>query len=99
MPDDPIVLAHGRAMLAEDNQTVVVRADIRQPAQILSDEAVKSLIDFGCPVAVIASAVLHHLLDGEAPLVAIRAMCDATPRELPVRLALPHPGRPGLRCA
>ena len=35
--NDPIVLAHGRAMLAEDDQTVVVKADIRQPAQILSD--------------------------------------------------------------
>src|SRR6201986_3535244 len=32
--NDPIVLAHGRAMLAEDNQTVVVRADIRQPAEL-----------------------------------------------------------------
>jgi S-adenosyl methyltransferase len=76
--NDPIVLAHGRAMLAEDDQTVVVRADIRQPAQILSDEAVRGLIDFGRPVAVIASAVLHHLLDEENPLEAIRAMCDAT---------------------
>ena len=77
--NDPIVLAHGRAMLAEDDQTVVVRADIRQPAQILSDPVVRSLIDFGRPVAVIASAVLHHLLDEEDPLGAIRAMCAATP--------------------
>jgi S-adenosyl methyltransferase len=77
--NDPIVLAHGRAMLAEDDQTVVVRADIRQPAQILSDPVVRRLIDFGRPVAVIASAVLHHLLDEEDPLGAIRAMCAATP--------------------
>jgi hypothetical protein len=56
---------------------VVVRADIRQPAQILSDPAVRGLIDFGRPVAVIASAVLHHLLDEEDPLGAIRAVCDA----------------------
>jgi hypothetical protein len=77
--NDPIVLAHGRAMLAEDEHTIVVKADIRQPDQILNDEAVKDLIDFGRPVAVIASAVLHHLLDEENPLGAIRTMCDATP--------------------
>jgi hypothetical protein len=77
--NDPIVLAHGRAMLAEDERTVVVRADIRQPAQILSDPAVRGLIDFRRPVAVIASAVLHHLLDEEDPLAVIRALCDATP--------------------
>jgi hypothetical protein len=77
--NDPIVLAHGRAMLAEDERTAVVRADIRQPRQILSDEAVRDLIDFSRPVAVIASAVLHHLLDEEDPLGVIRVMLDATP--------------------
>ena len=76
--NDPIVLAHGRAMLAEDDQTVVVRVDIRQPAQILSDQAVRGLIDFGRPVAVIASAVLHHLLEEEDPVGIIRDVCDAT---------------------
>ena len=40
---------------------------------------VQGLIDFGRPVAVIASAVLHHLLDEEDPLGAIRAMRDAVP--------------------
>jgi hypothetical protein len=77
--NDPIVLAHGRAMLAEDEHTVVVRADIRRPQQILSDPAVRSLIDFDRPVAVIASAVLHHLLDEEDPVGVIRTVCDVTP--------------------
>jgi hypothetical protein len=77
--NDPIVLAHGRAMLAEDEHTAVVRADIRRPGQILSDPEVRDLIDFGRPVAVIASAVLHHLLDEEDPLGVIRALCGATP--------------------
>ena len=77
--NDPIVLAHGRAMLLEDEQTVVIRADIRQPAQILFDPMVSDLIDFDRPVAVIASAVLHHVLDEEDPLGAVRAMVDATP--------------------
>ena len=77
--NDPIVLAHGRAMLVEDELTAVVRADIRQPPQILSDPQVQGLIDFGRPVAVIASAILHHLLDEEDPVGVIRALCDATP--------------------
>jgi hypothetical protein len=76
--NDPIVLAHGRAMLAEDEHTVVVKADIRRPEEILADQVVQDLIDFDRPVAVIASAVLHHLLDEEDPLGAIRTMCDAT---------------------
>ena len=35
--NDPIVLAHGRAMLEENDNTKVVAADIRHPAQILDD--------------------------------------------------------------
>src|SRR6202012_5787681 len=45
----------------------------------LSDPAVRSLIDFDRPVAVIASAVLHHLLDEEDPVGVIRTVCDVTP--------------------
>src|SRR5262245_5608535 len=35
--NDPIVLAHGRALLAENDNTTVVTADIRKPAEVLAD--------------------------------------------------------------
>jgi hypothetical protein len=77
--NDPLVLAHGRALLAENSVTTVTAADIRRPAEILEDHELRGQIDFGRPVAVIASAVLHHLTEEENPLAAIRELCAATP--------------------
>jgi S-adenosyl methyltransferase len=37
--NDPIVLAHGRAMLEENENTKVVAADIRHPDQVLADRS------------------------------------------------------------
>lgn len=65
--NDPIVLAHGRALLAEDDNTVVVRADLREPESILNTPELQRLIDFDQPVALLFSAVLHHLNDDEKP--------------------------------
>jgi SAM-dependent methyltransferase len=76
---DPVVLAHGRALLEENAATRVVQADIRHPEQVLSDPDLRDLIDMARPVAVIASAVLHHLLEEEHPLEVIRTFRDAVP--------------------
>jgi SAM-dependent methyltransferase len=77
--NDPIVLAHGRAMLEENENTKVVAADIRHPAQILDDPELLGLIELNRPVAVVASAILHHLLDSDDPAGVIRAFTAVTP--------------------
>ncbi|MBO0853475.1 MAG: SAM-dependent methyltransferase [Nocardia sp.] len=65
--NDPIVLAHGRALLSSDENTTVIRADMRTPEDILANTDFQRLIDLDKPVAVIFSAVLHHLNDDENP--------------------------------
>lgn len=77
--NDPIVLAHGRALLEENDHTTVLRADIRRPEQVLDAAETKSMIDFGRPVGIIASAILHHLTNDEDPLGVIRTFRDAVP--------------------
>ena len=77
--NDPIVLAHGRALLQENEYTTVLKADVRQPKQVLEGEETTRLIDFGQPVGIIASGILHHLTDAEDPLGVIRTFRDAVP--------------------
>lgn len=62
---DPIVLAHGRALLADDDTTTVVTGDIRDIDAILADPAVRGLIDVEQPFAVLASGILHHFSDDD----------------------------------
>ncbi|RZT07839.1 S-adenosyl methyltransferase [Kribbella sp. VKM Ac-2569] len=65
--NDPIVLAHGRALLAENDNTAVIQADLREPKAIIEHPDTVRLIDFGQPVGVIFSATLHHVNDDEDP--------------------------------
>jgi O-methyltransferase involved in polyketide biosynthesis len=59
--NDPIVLAHARALLADNPSTIIVDGDLREPEAIL--EAAADHLDFTRPVAVVMAAVLHFLSD------------------------------------
>jgi hypothetical protein len=59
--NDPIVLAHGRALLARNGATTVIAADMRDPASILDAPETKALIDFSRPVAVLVLAAFHFV--------------------------------------
>ncbi|MEU7878044.1 SAM-dependent methyltransferase [Microbispora bryophytorum] len=59
--NDPIVLAHGRALLADNDRTIVVDGDLREPEAILGDPRINEHIDFGEPVGLLMVAVLHFV--------------------------------------
>lgn len=48
--NDPVVLAHGRALLEENDQTHFASADIFNPPEILENEIVRKHIDFSEPL-------------------------------------------------
>ncbi|MBB2910811.1 hypothetical protein FHS43_002074 [Streptosporangium becharense] len=59
--NDPIVLVHGRALLADNRQTIVVNGDLRDPKAILDDPQVSGHIDLDRPVGLLMLAVLHFV--------------------------------------
>ncbi|GAA4221845.1 SAM-dependent methyltransferase [Streptosporangium album] len=63
--NDPIVLSHARALLADNPDTIVVEGDAREPEAILGDDEVRAHVDFGRPVAVLLVAILHFIPDDE----------------------------------
>ncbi|WP_405489476.1 SAM-dependent methyltransferase [Nocardia sp. NBC_00511] len=77
--NDPIVLAHGRALLETDERTTVIQADLRDAEEIRKHPEVERLIDFTQPVAVIFSATLHHLADAEKPADVVRYWSGQVP--------------------
>ncbi|HEX2312361.1 MAG TPA: SAM-dependent methyltransferase [Thermomonospora sp.] len=76
---DPIVLAHGRALLVQDDHTTVVTADVREPEKILADPEVTALLDLDRPVAVMMVGILHHLADSDDP----QGLVERYMREVP----------------
>ncbi|POX55117.1 SAM-dependent methyltransferase [Streptomyces sp. Ru71] len=76
---DPQVLVHGRALLEENDQVRVVPADVRNPEEIRNHPDTVELIDFDRPVAVMFSAILHHVNDEEDPAGLVRYWRDQVP--------------------
>ncbi len=66
--NDPIVLAHGSALLAKNATTSVVTADLREPEKVF-DACEAAGIDFGKPVGLLMIAVLHFVPEGVTELV------------------------------
>ncbi|MFG2007196.1 SAM-dependent methyltransferase [Spirillospora sp. NPDC048911] len=64
---DPIVLAHGRAILASTPGVAVIQGDARRVEDILTDPEATALIDFDQPIAVLMLAVLHFIGDDDDP--------------------------------
>jgi SAM-dependent methyltransferase len=58
--NDPVVLAHGRALLEEDDRTRLIDGDLFQPTAILENEVVRTHLDFTQPIALFQLATLHH---------------------------------------
>jgi hypothetical protein len=58
--NDPVVLAHGRALLEENDQTHLIGADIFEPSKVLENEVVRKHLDFSEPIALYQCGTMHH---------------------------------------
>ena len=77
--NDPIVLAHARALLASSppGSTSYVDADVRDTSRVLEQAA--AALDFSAPVAVILVSVLHMIQDHDDPHAIVNRLMDAAP--------------------
>lgn len=65
--NDPVVLVHARALLADHARTIVINGDIREPGKILADTALREHVDFARPVAVLLAAIMHFVPEADRP--------------------------------
>jgi S-adenosyl methyltransferase len=77
--NDPIVLAHARALLASSPRgaTAYLDADLRDTGKIR--QAAAGTLDFGEPVAVMLIGVLHCLPDSDDPAGIVTRLLAAVP--------------------
>ncbi|WP_049565316.1 SAM-dependent methyltransferase [Streptomyces sp. SBT349] len=78
--NDPLVLAHARALLTSTprGRTAYIDADVRAPEDIL--EQVARILDFTEPVAVTMLGILGHIPDEDRPGDIVRRVLDPLPR-------------------
>ncbi|MGD0702040.1 MAG: SAM-dependent methyltransferase [Trebonia sp.] len=77
--NDPIVLAHARALLTSDPAGACdyIDADLRDTDKVLSRAA--GTLDFGRPVAVMVLCTMQYVPDAEDPHAIISRLMDAVP--------------------
>jgi len=87
--NDPIVLAHARALLTSDppGATDYIDADLRNTGAILAQAA--RTLDFSQPVAVMLVGILQCIPDEDDPRRIVAALMDAVPPGS--YLAISHP--------
>jgi S-adenosyl methyltransferase len=79
--NDPLVLSHARALLtsAPAGRTAYIAADLRRPADIVTDPVVREVLDFTEPVALMLVAILHFINDEDDPAGIVRTLVGALP--------------------
>jgi len=78
--NDPVVAAHGRALLEENEGTHLEMADIFEPRDVLANEMVRAEIDFSRPLVFLQLGTLHHYNGPrEGPARIMREYIDALP--------------------
>lgn len=73
---DPVVVRHAQALLATP-RTAAVQGDLIRADEILGDPAVRRLIDFDSPVAVLLLAILHFVPDETGVAAGVAKLRDA----------------------
>jgi hypothetical protein len=77
--NDPMVARQGSALLANDETTRVICADMREPETILEHPDVHALIDFSQPTGLLLTAVLMFVSDDSDPWGLVARYLDALP--------------------
>src|SRR5438132_13046061 len=64
---DPVAVAHSRALLESNDLATAVLEDLRKPESVLTNPAVRGLLDLKRPVALLMLSVLHFVQDEDDP--------------------------------
>ncbi|MEQ3551750.1 SAM-dependent methyltransferase [Pseudonocardia nematodicida] len=74
--NDPSAVAHGRALLDDNNLVRYVEGDLTKPTEILADPVTSTHLDLTEPIVLYHSATLHHQPDEGLPEL-MRTYVDA----------------------
>jgi hypothetical protein len=90
--NEPVIVNHYQALLSSSAVATALLADIRLPCDILTERVVTDRIDFGRPVGILMTALLHYLNDDEDPAGIAHAFVAAAPPGSHLVLSHYHPG-------
>jgi O-methyltransferase involved in polyketide biosynthesis len=98
--NDPIVLAHARALLAGSAGVSVVDGDLLGAERLFADPVLRAQIDFDRPIGLLLCGIVHYISDEEDPAGILARLIAALPSGSHVFLHhLVEAGTPGEKAA
>ena len=77
--NDPVVLAHARAILSDETLTFAEQGDLLKPSSITASQAIRGHLDFNKPIGLLLCGILHYQLDGDDPRRLVAELASALP--------------------
>jgi hypothetical protein len=77
--NDPVVLAHARAILSDETSTFAERGDLLDPASIVTSPAIRDHLDWNQPIGLLLCGITHYVLDEENPERLVAELAEALP--------------------
>lgn len=74
---DPVAIAHSKALLAGNENTAIIDADLRDPGKILAHGGTRRLIEFSQPAGLLLVSVLPFISDAGDPWRLVATLRDA----------------------
>lgn len=74
---DPMVRQESQQLVTDARRVRVIQGDLRDPASILAHPDVRDLIDFGQPMGLLLTAVVHFVADEHDPAALVRRLVGA----------------------
>jgi hypothetical protein len=77
--NDPVVLAHARAILSDETSTFAERGDLLNPESILTSPAIRAHLNWDQPIGLLLCGIVHYVLDEENPEGLVAELAEALP--------------------
>jgi hypothetical protein len=74
-----VVISHAQTILATNPTVIAIQRDLRCPDQVLGHPALRALINFDAPVAILLVAIMHFIKDDEEPYEVVEKLKAAVP--------------------
>jgi hypothetical protein len=77
--NEHVAVAHGQLLLENNDNALIVQADITKPNLVLTDAGTRRLLDFTQPIGLLAITIGHYVLDDQDPHGVFTTYRDALP--------------------
>ena len=77
--NDPVVIAHARALLSDSVNSFAEGGDLLTPSSIVGSPVIREHLDWNQPIGLLLCGILHYVPDEDRPAELVAELVDALP--------------------